>query len=104
FALHTNVQSSNIKKGEFMKKLATIAMAASVFMMPFAANASVVGTYKGDVTVHKGLTFDCKLTAKVVDAPSGHPHDYLTTLSLSMGNLLCPLISINSNPHDTDAD
>lgn len=76
-----------------MKKFAKIAMAASVFMMPFAANAAPAdGTYSGPVKVHKGLTLNCTLTVDVLNNGT-------QVGNLSLTGLLCGLVSFNNAPY-----
>lgn len=76
-----------------MKKLATIAMAASVFMMPFAANAVTDGSYKGQVAVQKGIQLTCQLTVGVSGSGT------LATLGLGGINPLCYLVAFTGTPY-----
>lgn len=81
-----------------MKKFAKIAMAASVFMMPFAANAAPSdGLYKGTVDVSKGLFLTCTMSATVTTSSGGNIT--ISGLSLSPGNLLCGLVSFTGQPY-----
>lgn len=82
-----------------MKKLATIAMAASVFMMPFAANAAPAdGTYTGVVDVYKGISLKCNLTVDV--SGGGTLADNLALSPTSILNFLCSSVSLNNQPYD----
>ena len=77
-----------------MKRLAKIAMAAAVAMMPFAANATPVdGTYSGAVTVHKGLTLNCTLTADVTNGGT-------QVGNLALTGPLCSLVNFNNQPYN----
>lgn len=80
-----------------MIKLAKIAMAASVFMMPLAANASLDGTYIGDVNVQKGISLNCRLNAVVENGGTE-----LTALYITQKNfldLLCPTVTFDELPY-----
>lgn len=77
-----------------MKKLATLAMAASVFMMPLAANAAPSdGNYQGTVAVSKGISLTCTMNATLSGGTS------ISNLKLSAGDLLCGLVLFTSQPY-----
>lgn len=66
-------------------KLAALAAATSLSMLPLAANAlPPLGTYSGAVSVSKGITLSCTMTVKVGSDPlTGDP--IVTNVSLSGG-------------------
>lgn len=78
-----------------MNKLAKFAMLASALLIPHVASAAPVdGTYRGQVTVKKGLTLSCTLTAVVSGGGT------LTSLTLS-GSSLCSSVTFSGQPYAT---
>lgn len=95
-----------------MKKFAKIAMAASVLMMPFSANALPTnGTYSGTVGVTKGISLTCNLNVTVsgitllnpADPVNDVPAKYTANASLALtSGLLCPLVTFHNQPNDAE--